>query len=110
MNGGRASPAERHASRARGRARSAQRQRQRVNAWTTAEDDVIRARYPAGGVEACLGALYPRTAHAIEGRAHRLGARRDPRLTLIDHRPLTDALGAARVPQISGARLVKRLA
>ncbi len=43
--------------------------------WTRMEDDLIRKRYPVGGIDACIGGLRrnKRSGAAIYGRARKLG-------------------------------------
>lgn len=43
--------------------------------WTPFADDVIEARYPEGGADACLPLLPGRTKAAIMQRAFKLGIR-----------------------------------
>ena len=43
--------------------------------WTSGEDDLIRKRYPDGGIEACINGLrrFKRSGGAIYARARKLG-------------------------------------
>jgi transcriptional regulator with XRE-family HTH domain len=49
----------------------------RTAPWTTAEDDVIRTRYPDGGVAAAQAELHNRSSRAVQCRASRLRVARE---------------------------------